>query len=399
MLFKFAFRNVLRNRRRSFLTALSIFFAAIIVGLAQGWVNGIIDVYIENFATYMTGHVRVTTGGFRDREKFMPVDELIWESDEVKREISAIEGVRAVRERIRFGLLLGSEETTVEALGMGIDLHDNEFDLENKLIQGTMGDSGIYIGYRLAEKMDVKIGEDLLIATRTSEGGLNGIKLTVRGFVKLGMMYDRNVFFISIPDAKRLLKMRDSTTEIYVYCDDIDDTEDIKKKIAGIVSGDLAAESYKEQLGDLYVIITTMKGIYAFIEALILFMASFVIINTMMMAIFERIREIGTMKALGMSDRELFINFTLEGGIIGAAGGILGATVGFLIILGISYVGIDMSAQLKNFDIPIEYVLRPRVGFMELLVALAISIVVPAMAAMIPARYARKLMPAEALRK
>ncbi len=399
MLFKFAFRNVLRNRRRSFLTALSIFFAAIIVGLAQGWVNGIIDVYIDNFATYMTGHVRVTSTGFLEREKFMPVDELIWDSDEVLGEISKIEGVRAARERIRFGILLGSEETTVEAVGMGLDLENNELDLKNKLTRGSMSGSGIYIGYKLAEKMGVNLGEELLIATRTSEGGLNGIKLTIRGFVKLGMMYDRNVFFISIPDAKRLLKMRDSTTEIFVYCEDISDTDTVREKIAAVIPGDLAAESYKGQLGDLYVIITNMKGIYAFIEALILFLASFVIINTMMMAIFERIREIGTLKAMGMSDRELFINFTLEGAIIGAAGGILGAIVGIVIIMVVSYYGVDLSAQLQSFDMPIEYVLRPRVGMSELLVALFISIVVPALAAMIPARYARKLMPAEALRK
>ena len=398
MLFKFALRNIMRNKKRSFFTTLTIFFAAIVVGFAQSWTNGLINVYIENFTRYQTGHIRICTAEFSKREKFMPVDELITGSEKLIEKLRGLEQVRAVRERIRFGILVGKDETTTEAMGMGIDLNDNEFDLSNKIKTGTFTGSGMYIGYRLAEKLGIVPGDELLLATRTSEGGLNGIKLPVEGVFSLGMQFDKKSFFIGLADAKRLLKMHDASTELFIYAHDADMTDSLKTDIVKLLPVNLTADTYKEQLGTLYETLDSTKVIYSLVEGVILFLASFVIINTMMMAIFERIREIGTMKALGMTDQELFINFTLEGALLGAAGGILGAAVGFCIIAVLSHTGIDMTTQLQGLDMPFEYIIRPRIGILDLVISLSISIVIPALAAMIPARHARKLMPAEALR-
>jgi putative ABC transport system permease protein len=399
MIIKFAFRNILRNKKRSFFTALTIFLAAILVGFAQGWANGFSGLYITNFTKYLTGHVRVTTEEYVKREKFFPVDEIVYDSDSIIQKISRIEGVRAVRERIRFGLLLGSKDTTTESIGMGIDLKDNEFNLGKKLIAGKVSDSGIYIGERLAQKLGVGLGEHLLIATKTSEGGLNGIKLKIEGIFKLRMIYDKKMFFISLEDAKRLLKIYNGTTEIFVFADEASLTETIQGEISKSLPEGIVAKTYKEQMGEFYGLIATMRSFYGIILSLIMFLASFVIINTMMMAIFERLREIGTMKAMGMTDRELFLNFTCEGAMLGIFSGTLGAIAGFFLILAVAHNGIDFTSQFENIDIPFEYILRPVVGITELLIALAISIIVPSLAAMIPARYARKLMPAEALRK
>ncbi|MBN2040914.1 MAG: ABC transporter permease [Spirochaetes bacterium] len=399
MIFKFALRNVLRNKKRSFFTVLTIFLAAIVVGFSQGWINGLIGVYINNFTKYMTGHVRISTEEYIKREKFLPVDELINDSDNLVKDIAKLDGVSRVRERIRFGLLLGNRENTTESIGMGINLKNNEFDLANKLVQGEISDTGIYIGEGLAEKLSISHGQDLLIATKTSEGGLNGIKLKVQGIFKLRMAYDKKMFFISLDNAKKLLKIHNGTTELLVFADDVSLTDDLKSMISAFLPQGLNAQTYKEQIGEFYNLLSTMKSFYSFILTLILFLASFVIINTMMMAIFERIREIGTMKAMGMSDRELFLNFTFEGAILGTAGGISGAVAGFFLILLVAHNGIDFTTQIENLDMPFEYILKPQIGILELLIALGISIIVPSLAAMLPARYAKKLMPAEALRK
>ena len=399
MIFRFAFRNVLRNRKRSFLTALTIFFAAIIASVAQAWINGIVNVYVDNYTKYQTGHVRVCTEEFIRREKFLPVDEVIPDSASLIESLSQIRGVRAVRERIRMGMLLSSNGNTVQSMGFGVDLLNSEMQIQKKLVQGSMTGSGMYVGWRLAEKLRIKPGDELLIATKTSEGGLNGIKLRVEGIVRLGMMFDKKCFFMSLEDAKRLLKIHGGTTEIYLYGNDIEMADRIKAAAVPMLPEWIRAETYREQLGEFYTTLENMKAIYGFIEMLILFLASFVIINTMMMAIFERLREIGTIKAMGMTDRELFMNFTLEGSILGAAGGIPGAVAGFLLIMLVSQKGIDFSSQLQSIEMPFEYILRPVVEITDLLTAVGMAIFVPAIAAMIPARYARKLMPSEALRK
>lgn len=400
MIFKFAFRNVLRNRRRSFLTALAIFFAAMIVGLAQGWINGMIDLFMENYIIYQTGNMCITTEEYQERERFIPVDTLLLDSEKIKSDVQTIEGVSGIEERVRFGILLGHQDTTVSALGIGVDSEKTVLKIKDKLIEGKVNGEGIYIGKDLAKQLKVKLGDELLLATKTSEGGLNGIKLPVQGIFNFGITtYNKKMFFIPLKEAKRLLKIYQGSTELYVFTNEEKLTDPVAARIKNSLPSDATVMTYKQQLGSLYTTMASMRIIYIFVEALILFLASFIVINTMMMAIFERLHEIGTLKAIGMTDKELFLNFTLEGAIIGAAGGIPGAMIGYGIIAILSVTGVNLESSLSSLDMPIEYILHPTLSMVVLLTAMLLSIVVPALAAMIPARYAKKLAPAEALRK
>ncbi len=400
MFVKYAFRNVLRNKKRSFLTTLAIFFAAFIVMVSQGMISGMLDYFVKNFVNFQTGNVRITTEEFIKRERFMPVDSLVYGSEELIRKIYEIEGVDHVNERIRFGLLLSYHDNTVESLGMGINLLTNEFKLGEKLVEGRLEDSGMYIGVGLAKKLGVGMNEEILMATKTSEGGLNAIKLPVKGIFKTTIdMFDANVFFLSSEDAKRLLKVFGATTEIYVFTKKTDMTEKVQDEIKKILPPGVVALNYKETIGPLYSLLEQMRIIFVFAEAIILFLASFVIINTMMMAIFERMQEIGTLKAMGMTQRDLFNNFTLEGAYMGLIGGILGTVVGFIAITVIGAVGLDMGDVYKGMEFPIESVLRVETKGTDFLISLMVSIIIPPLAAMIPARFAGRLTPAEALRK
>jgi putative ABC transport system permease protein len=397
---RFVLRNIQRNRKRSFLTILAIFFAAMVVGVAHGWVQGVMNMYLDSYISNQTGHVRVTTEEFLKRERFMPVDAFIRDSDRLADRVEDLEGVEDVEQRVRFGILLSKDENTAEAVGMGIDLEKNRFNLSENITQGAFTGTGLYIGEILARRLGVSEGEEILVATRTSEGGLNGIKLRVEGIFRLGNgFYDRKFFFLSLSDARRLLKMEDAITEILVFAEDQDETSVIEKQVTNIAGNNLAVQDYRTQLGDFYVMLETARVVYLIIEGLILFLGSFVIINTMMMNIFERIREIGTLKALGMSDRQVFWNYTAEGAVMGAMGGVAGALVGFIFIVFLSFYGVNLESFMQGIDMPLDYVIKPRVNAWQLVVAVLLSVIIPALSAMIPARYVNRLMPAEALRK
>lgn len=331
MLLNFAFRNVLRNKKRTLLTASAIFFASIIVVFAQGWMNGIFDMFLNNTMKYQTGSLKITTESFVKREKFIPVDEIIADSDPLIEQIRKIKGVRSVEERIRFGIILGRDEKTVFAFGMGTDLKNTVLNLKDRIIEGGIEDSGIYIGMNLARKLGVKMGDELLLATQTSEGGLNGIKLPIKGIFRFRVaIFDSQMFFVGIGDAKKLLKIKDGTTEIYVFSGDENNTPFIRAEIKKILPGGIMVRNVKDQLGNMYDFLTMGKFIFYFIEGLIIFLASFVVINTMMMAIFERLREIGTLKAMGFTDGDIQLNFIMEGSIIGTIGGFAGSILGML---------------------------------------------------------------------
>lgn len=399
MLFKFAFRNVMRNRKRSLLTASSILVAAFVVVMVHGFINGVIDMYFQNYIKYQTGNFRITTAEFIKKEKFVPVDRLVGESDKLIGQLRKLNGIDLVEERIKFGIILGKEDKSIYSFGMGINLENTKFELKKKIIKGKMTGNGIYIGKGLAEKLGLKIGDDLLIATQTSEGGLNGIKLRVNGIFQFNMNFDTNMFFISTFDAKRLLKIKGETTEIIIYTKRGVNEGLVKNDISKFLSKGIVAESMKEQLKDFYGLFILAKYIYYIIEALIVMLASFVVINTIMMSIFERIREIGTLKALGMRNKDIFRNFTYEGAIIGIFGGTIGAALGYGVLFLLKDQGINIEFAMEGFAMPMEYIIRPSVGIDVIIFTIIISVSISSMAAMFPSKYASKLLPAEALRK
>jgi putative ABC transport system permease protein len=398
--FKFAFRNVLRNKKRSILTATSIFFGSIVVAFAIGLVNGMVDNYVSNTVDYQTGDLKVTTKRYVRYERFMPVDETMTGADRLMLKIRQIPGVDKVYERIRFMLLLGKDEDSVPAMGIGADLNSPELNLKDKIYKGSLESIGLYMGYELAEKLHVKIGDRILIASfNTAEGGVGGIKMQVKGLLNFDIgVFNRQLFFIDMGNARKLLKMYGQDSEIYIYAKRGASIKYLEHRIRLILPPDLTVRNPSEQVGGIYDLMIMVKYIYYFFVLLILMLASFVVISTIMQAVFERIREIGTLKAMGMADGEIFIDFTLEGAIIGAIGGIPGATLGYLmvIITGITGIRID---QFKLVDMPFNFVIYPSMGPEVFFFTIAAAIIMSSAAAMLPAKTAGKLTAAEALRK
>lgn len=400
MILKFAWENILRNKKRSFLNALSVFAGALLVGFAWGWINGMLDFMVDGYIKYQTGHIRVTHSAFLEREKFMPVDEVITNATALAASINNLEHVESVSEKIRFGILLGNKSNTVQALGMGVDLANSPYRIGKFLQSGSLHKEGLYMGSDLARKLQIKQGDEILLATQTYEGGLNGIKLEVAGIFTMSVAeLDRRTFFIDTITAKRLLKLpSNATTEIFIHLDKNKNTAAVLEQIQSFLPQQTIAEDYKTQMGEMYSMIQTERMVDFLLELIILFLASVVIINTMMMAIFERIREIGTLKALGFTEKDLFQMFTAEGALIGIIGGIPGALLGIAIVFVLSHTGMNLESMVKNSGMPFEYILYPTVGIIDIVVVLALAIVAPVVAAMIPARSIRKYSAAQALR-
>lgn len=396
----FAFRNILRNRKRTLLTATAILFAAMIAALTHGWTNGVLDMYFQNIVKYQTGNLRITSAGFLKREKFFPVDEVVPGDEELLDRIRGLPGVESAEERLKFGIALGAGDKTVYAVGMGIDLKNSILDIPDKVISGQFTNGGLWIGEGLREKLGVQVGDELLLAAKTFWGGLNGIKLPVRGIVRIGVAsMDDKMFFLSLFDAKRLLKIRAAAAEILVFTKSSEEIPAVRDALKTVLPSGAVAQTMPEQLKTLYDLFSVGKGIFYYMEALILLLASFVVINTMMMSVFERTREIGTLKAMGMTDREIFINFLYEGAMIGAIGGLIGGLTGYALVLYFRWTGLDLRFAMSGMDMPVDYIMRPSISPDILVVTILLSILIPMLSTIIPARRAWKLMPSEALRK
>ncbi len=400
MIFKFALRNVFRNRKRTILTAIAILTASMIVAVAMGWIDGMLNMLLDNYKKYQTGDLRITTTEFYKREKFMPVDELIFNSSDIISEVRKIPEVALVEERIKFGLILGHKDSSKFSVGLGIDFKNSILKPAEKLISGKLEEDGIYLGENLAKKLKVNVGEELLIATKTSEGGLNALKLRIKGIFKYNVsMIDDNFFLIDISIAKKLLKIGDASTEILIYAKNKRDVKVLSEKIKNILPEGVEVKTTKDLMGAYYDLVETGRWAYYFIYAIIVFLASFVVVNTMMMAVFERMKEIGTLKALGLTNGEMFFCLVLEGGIIGFFGSVIGGFLGYVINVITGRIGVNFEFVMKEITMPMEYIIRPEANIYVFFLTVIFGIIIPAISTMYPAGYAKKLQPAEALRK
>jgi putative ABC transport system permease protein len=199
--------------------------------------------------------------------------------------------------------------------------------------------------------------------------------------------------------ARKLLKLQDQDTEIYIFTKKGFSSSAVEGRISAFLPKKDIVRNIGDQVGALYYLMQSARYIYFFIELLIIMLASFVIISTMMQAVFERMREIGTLKAMGMSDSEIFTNFTFEGAVIGAIGAVPGGLLGYLLVLWLSATGLNYKQAMSNTDMPFNYIVYPSISFDIVVITIIMTVIVSSAAAMIPARSAGKLMPAEALRK
>jgi putative ABC transport system permease protein len=258
----------------------------------------------------------------------------------------------------------------------------------------------IYPGKTLAAKLHVREGERLLLAAKTASGGLNGIKLPMAAAIATGSgRMDKNAFFISLSNARRLLRTGAAATELYVYLHDPARAAAVAARIRPMLPAGVVARTLAEQNPAFHDYLTAVQSFMILIDAVILFLASFVIINTMMMAVYERAREIGTLKALGMEEGTIIRAFGLEGGLLGLTGGLAGALLGTVLIAVLGHTGIDLTAMMEGIDMPMEYIIRPSLSVGTVLVSLLLAILIPAGAAMLPASRIRRLSAAEALRR
>jgi len=398
---KMALKNMLRNKRRSLLTILSLFVASFVVVALYSYVQGFIKGTKEVLINLETGHITIARTEYLRKRVFLPVDELIEEPSPIIHNLIKFKEVKLVAPRIKFTALISKGNTTKPAYIMAIDpvKEKSTLDIKNRLIKGSENlESGFIVGRDLANSLKINPGDTLILLSRTTLGGLNGIKLPVSGIANFGMSkLNRSFIIMSLKHARRLLKTNEGVSEILVFLQNEKQIHQLKAKLK--LPPDTDAKSYMELLGAFGVYFKLAGVFYGFIYILIIGLATFAIINTMTVAVFERLREIGTLKAIGMTDNEVFMLFGMEGTMLGALGGFFGSLLGLILAYGLSIKGINFESMLKNTAFPMPYVIRPEVNFKVFLFAFVLTLIISALSSVFPALYARKLTPQEALRQ
>lgn len=400
---KLAIRNIFRNKRRSFLTALSLSVAGFVIVALHGYMTGVLNTSKEMMIKLDTGHVLITTQDYFERRTFLPQDEYIENTYEIEKTLNESKYVDFYTLRMKAGgMLFTRTGATKNVMLMGIDPEKERraFHIEKEnIIEGVYDLSrGCIVGKELAKTLNLKSGDTLILVSRSVAGGISAIKITVAAVANMGYtVFEKSLVLLSTPDARRLLKTQSGAHEILVFLKGEKYIDRFLKSIR--LPGGIVANPYTFTLGTFAFFFRLADIFYGMIYVVITLLAAFAIVNTMTVAVLERMREIGTLKSIGMTDSEIFKLFGIEGTLLGASGGLAGSILGFFINMILRVRGLNFEEMIKTFDFPFPYVVRPTTNLWIIILAFAIVTVVSFATSIIPALQAKRLTPQEALRQ
>ncbi|GAB4112928.1 MAG: ABC transporter permease [Candidatus Caldatribacteriota bacterium] len=416
-LWSLAKKNLSRSRIRTSVSVIAIAFAIIAVVFARGLISGVLVSFFQNHIYYKAGHIRIIDEEYKLKERLMSLNYTVngfngeGYTDMIKK-IKSIEGVEQIIPRLKFGAMVSLEDDLVGMMGWGVDpVEESKFTgIDKKIVEGRMiqeGNKEVMMGAGLLDKIGRKVGEKVTILYTTPFGSFKGSTFQIVGkyYSDLQMLND-TVFYLPIGEAQKILEMPGEVTELLLITRDHYKAASVLPALNELFSQEDKSGRYILQFWnkdyDLIELFDYAIKIYNFIYVFIIVLACFVLVNTLIMIVNERTREIGMMSALGLKSREILYLFTMEGAIIGILGSAIGAVIGGVLTKVFSVVGIDYSAAFEGINTE-EYLLSPiyyTVFSLEnLIFCFTLGIVIVTIACIIPARKAAKLEPTEALRK
>ena len=414
LMFKLAIRNVFRNRRRSLIT-----FSAVMIGIAsfiimEGFTESIQNQSILMLKKVETAHLKVFSKGYWDERNKEPLKYRISDYSSVLKHIKNLKGVRAVTGRINFQVRMYKGRNEMPCIGTAIDIDGgdkNVFILQDSLVKGKFLAEGenVLLGVDIAKLFDAEPGSWVTIEFKDRNGVYDAIQAQVSGIINTGNPeIDQDVVFVPLNLAQERLAMKNEVTEIAVLLNSERKLDRFKKNLASELSKlpgvhqKFETLSWKEQAADFLAFMRAdSQGSYIIVYILVVIIIAG-IMNTMLMAVFERVREIGTLMALGMTKSQIKRMFLLEGAVIGGIGSIAGMILGLIFMIPFSKNGINIAA-LYGSDVNMIYLVKNyiygSVRFTPFMIAFLIGIGVALLASYLPARSAAKLKPVQALRR
>jgi len=413
MLFTIAFRNILRHRRRTILSAITIAAGMLVFIFMNSLLTGADRAAIDNLISLNTAALKIQTQRYQNEQKTLPLTDGIANADSLRLKLLTDKRVKGATPRTRFLGQLSNYADAVPVIGIAIDERTDStvFSL-SRCIEGSYfsGDNRreIILGKRLAANLGVTAGDFITLYALTRYESRNADEFKIVGLLNTtDPALNRGAAYITLSAADDFIDREGLITELDVAVRERINYQTFVKDVKGVQQAvrrsnpGCAVDSYLEIAAD-YFKISRMKSMFGFIfMGFILLIAGVGIFNTVFMSVFERIREIGVLRAHGFKPAEITRLFLLEGVFTGVAGSTLGLAAGcvvnvFLVIYGypIDKVAGDSIAG----DLPVYGTIYGQWNIGTLAAVFLFGIAVAVLAGIIPARKAGSIEVNQALR-
>lgn len=401
-----ALKNLTRYKRRTLITSSAIAIGLMMFILVDSLLMGAEYESVRNLKWYETSSARIMHEEYWNERMMRPLDLSISNPDSIIETLESNGIVATKRTTFSADMILNNidfkEEGNMSVVVQAIDPERDNlvFRFENTLIEGrfvTSGANEINIGSWFAEDIGAKVGSYITLVTRGNGGFYEAMDLEIVGIINCpNPNVNRTLIMMPIDTASDYLAMGNSATEINIL---LKDSSDVEKEVAHIreilkiESTPYTIMDWKELARDYVAIAETKRGASGMILFLVFIIAAVGISNTMLMAMYERIRELGMMRALGMKDRSIQLLFIVEAGGIGLLGAIIGILFGSIANYFLVKYGINLGFVLRDMDIGyrITSVMRGVWSVKTILTTLFSGLFLSMIVAYLPTRRALKM--------
>jgi putative ABC transport system permease protein len=399
-----AFRNIFRNRRRTLMTLMMVGGGVVCLLLAGGYFGFMTHGLRESTINDGLGHIQIFTADHFRRDEVRVLDTGIENWRQVAASVSTGGHVRGVAPRIEFYGMVSNGTKAAGFMGSGVDpAAEKSLGFVSRVVSGRdldakpTGEVEALIGVGLAKSMNVKVGDGLTLLAMTSDGALNGVDVEIVGLTNSGVAaMDARSLRVTLTAAQRLLQS-DRVTNLVVGLDSTDNTDKVAAELAPRLRGLPQQMELRKwiDLATYYKQVSTMfNGIFLFMGVIVFFMVLMSSVNTLLMSMFERTREIGTMLAMGTPRGWIVALFVLEATLLGVMGAVVGVVAGNLLGMLLNASGLHMPPPPGyTVAIPFKVLHIPA----QMIGSSVLVIVSLALASILPAVRASRLQIAEAL--
>jgi putative ABC transport system permease protein len=410
-LFKIALRNLSRYKRRSALTISLIAFGVLFVLVFVAVTASIKDFMIAQITKSYLGDLEIHRAGYVASIESLPLNLNLAPAavTQVESTLASIKDVQAYSERIKFGALFSNFKETTNIRINGV-YPEKEFatcpQMLSRISEGEKSVRALEKGKMLvprllAQGFGTKVGDTVVVVATNKDGSVNGKTFLVSGILESATGPGGRDGYINFEDAREILRIPGKeVSEFAVSVKSLARVEEVAQSIRGVLGlgekkqkgGSIEVHTWS-QLSPFANIANMIDLMTFFIKLMLIAIVLISILNVMIMAVYERVREIGTIAAIGTLPSKILSLFLVEGFCLGLTGAIVGVVFGLGVIF-----ALNLSKISFNFGQATGLILAPTIAPREVIVASLMVIVVSVLASLQPAYKASRMEPIDALR-
>ena len=407
-LFKIAIRNLLRYKRRTLLTAslvtIGVVSVLVFISVSGSFKNMMIGQITDSFL----GHVQIHKKGYVASIDSLPLTLNLDPNAlaKIEKAINDTPGIEAYSKRIKFGGMFSNFVETTNVRLNGVHPEDEVKTVPLFLSRVKEGEKSIRTGEilvpeLLAKGMKVKVGDTVVVIATNKDGSVNGRQFQVGGILESATGPGGRDGYIHIDDAAEILRMDTmEISEIAIRLRDFDELSSVFDRLKDKLSNELnkqGAPAFEvhtwEKLSPFYNVARMIDVMTFFVKLMLIAIVLISIMNVMVMAVYERIREIGTIAAIGTLPGKIVAMFLIEGFSLGFFGAVVGDILGIVVISVLNVAKLTFSFGRQK-----GLLLSPSLNLQDILVISIIVIIISVIASLQPAYKASKMNPIDALR-